>query len=68
MVLLNFATLLYYDPAYLTEKGGADGPPQWLYFTCVQLRQTITIFVDASLADGQLGYSYTKASTRLMGA
>lgn len=33
MVLLNFATLLYYDPAYLTEKGGAAGPPHWLYFT-----------------------------------
>ncbi|KAJ3547758.1 hypothetical protein NM688_g5370 [Phlebia brevispora] len=32
-VLFNFATLLYYDPAYLAEKGGASGPPQWIYFT-----------------------------------
>ncbi|KIP05510.1 hypothetical protein PHLGIDRAFT_128827 [Phlebiopsis gigantea 11061_1 CR5-6] len=33
MVVLNFATLLYYDPAYLIEKEGAGGPPQWVYFT-----------------------------------
>lgn len=35
MVILNFATLLYYDPAYLTEKGDGvvNGPPQWVYFT-----------------------------------
>ncbi|CAE6494615.1 unnamed protein product [Rhizoctonia solani] len=33
LVLTNFATLLYYDAAYLTEKGGATGPPQWIYFT-----------------------------------
>ncbi|PCH34342.1 Choline/ethanolaminephosphotransferase [Wolfiporia cocos MD-104 SS10] len=32
MVLLNFATLLYYDPTYLTDKEGA-GPPQWIYLT-----------------------------------
>lgn len=35
MVLINFATLVYYDPNYLAEKGGADGPPQWVYFTYV---------------------------------
>ncbi|KAK7695143.1 hypothetical protein QCA50_002333 [Cerrena zonata] len=33
MVLINFATLVYYDPNYLAEKGGATGPPQWVYFT-----------------------------------
>ncbi|EIN14321.1 Choline/ethanolaminephosphotransferase [Punctularia strigosozonata HHB-11173 SS5] len=33
MVLLNLATLLYYDPTYLTEKEGATGPPKWIYFT-----------------------------------
>ncbi|CAE6477493.1 unnamed protein product [Rhizoctonia solani] len=33
LVLSNFATLLYYDAAYLTEKGGASGPPKWVYFT-----------------------------------
>ncbi|KAH9854320.1 Choline/ethanolaminephosphotransferase [Lenzites betulinus] len=33
LVLANFATLLYYDPKFLTEKGGADGPPNWIYFT-----------------------------------
>jgi ethanolaminephosphotransferase len=36
-VLLNFATLAFYDPSYLTEKGGATGPPNWVYFTCVSL-------------------------------
>ncbi|EPQ60086.1 Choline/ethanolaminephosphotransferase [Gloeophyllum trabeum ATCC 11539] len=37
LVFCNFATLLYYDPGYLTEKDGAGaitvGPPQWVYFT-----------------------------------
>jgi len=33
IVVANFATLLYYDPHYLTEKDGATGPPQWIYFT-----------------------------------
>ncbi|KAG9083953.1 hypothetical protein FRC06_004305 [Ceratobasidium sp. 370] len=33
LVLTNFATLLYYDPTFLSEKGGATGPPQWVYFT-----------------------------------
>ncbi|KAI0299803.1 Choline/ethanolaminephosphotransferase [Russula brevipes] len=33
IVLLNFATLLYYDPTYLAEKGGGTGPPNWVYFT-----------------------------------
>lgn len=27
--------MLYYDPGYLTQKGGATGPPQWVYFTYV---------------------------------
>jgi len=39
IVLVNFLTLLYYDPLYLTNKdvanGMAVGPPQWIYFTCV---------------------------------
>jgi len=33
IILLNFATLIYYDPTYLAEKGGATGPPNWVYFT-----------------------------------
>ncbi|KAI0066531.1 Choline/ethanolaminephosphotransferase [Artomyces pyxidatus] len=33
IVLFNFATLVYYDPTYLAQKGGATGPPQWVYFT-----------------------------------
>ncbi|TFK56424.1 Choline/ethanolaminephosphotransferase [Heliocybe sulcata] len=35
LVFANFATLLYYDPGYLTEKdaGSEAGPPQWVYFT-----------------------------------
>ncbi|THH20505.1 hypothetical protein EW146_g856 [Bondarzewia mesenterica] len=35
IVIFNFATLIYYDPAYLAQKGGATGPPQWIYFTQV---------------------------------
>ncbi|KAG2351217.1 hypothetical protein BDR07DRAFT_1411271 [Suillus spraguei] len=34
IVAFNVITLLYYDPLYLTEKDGAVGPPQWIYFTC----------------------------------
>jgi len=33
IIIFNFFTMIYYDPAYLTEKGGATGPPQWIYFT-----------------------------------
>ncbi|KDR86099.1 hypothetical protein GALMADRAFT_235335 [Galerina marginata CBS 339.88] len=33
IVFFNFFTLLYYDPMYLTEKNGAEGPPQWVYYT-----------------------------------
>jgi ethanolaminephosphotransferase len=33
IVVLNFTSLLLYDPAYVTQKGGATGPPKWLYFT-----------------------------------
>ncbi|KAG2356540.1 hypothetical protein BDR07DRAFT_1423038, partial [Suillus spraguei] len=33
IVAFNVITLLYYDPLYLTEKDGAVGPPQWIYFT-----------------------------------
>ena len=33
IVVFNFITMLLYDPAYVTQKGGADGPPKWLYFT-----------------------------------
>ncbi|KAL5494611.1 hypothetical protein ACEPAI_72 [Sanghuangporus weigelae] len=32
LVFINFLTLLYYDPYYLTPKH-ATGPPNWLYFT-----------------------------------
>jgi ethanolaminephosphotransferase len=35
IVFLNFLTMLYYDPMYLTEKQGAAGPPHWVYFTYV---------------------------------
>jgi len=33
IVFVNFATLLWYDPLYRAEKGGATGPPNWVYFT-----------------------------------
>ncbi|KAF7347234.1 Choline ethanolaminephosphotransferase [Mycena venus] len=33
IVFLNFATLFFYDPAYLAEKGGVV-MPNWVYFSC----------------------------------
>ncbi|KAK0224724.1 choline ethanolaminephosphotransferase [Armillaria nabsnona] len=33
IVFMNFLTMIYYDPAYLTEKGGATPLPSWIYFT-----------------------------------
>ncbi|KAF8958271.1 choline ethanolaminephosphotransferase [Flammula alnicola] len=33
IVFVNFFTLLYYDPMYLTESNGAEGPPHWVYYT-----------------------------------
>jgi ethanolaminephosphotransferase len=33
IVVFNFVTMMLYDPAYATQKGGANGPPNWLYFT-----------------------------------
>ncbi|KAF8527387.1 Choline/ethanolaminephosphotransferase [Hysterangium stoloniferum] len=33
MVGINFLTMVYYDPQFLTEKGGAIGPPHWVYYT-----------------------------------
>lgn len=32
IVIINFLTLLYYDPTYLAQKGGAS-VPQWVYYT-----------------------------------
>ncbi|KAF9012789.1 choline ethanolaminephosphotransferase [Hymenopellis radicata] len=32
IVFMNFLTMLYYDPTYLTEKGGVI-TPRWVYFT-----------------------------------
>ncbi len=36
IVFMNFLTMLYYDPTYLTEKGGVT-TPRWVYFTSVVL-------------------------------
>jgi len=33
IVFINFFTLIYFDPLYLTEKDGVAGPPHWIYFT-----------------------------------
>ncbi|KAF9055620.1 Choline/ethanolaminephosphotransferase [Panaeolus papilionaceus] len=33
IVFFNFCTLLYYDPLYLTQAEGAEGPPNWVYYT-----------------------------------
>jgi ethanolaminephosphotransferase len=39
IVFINFLSLIYYDPLYLTERDATNhrsyGPPQWLYFTYV---------------------------------
>jgi hypothetical protein len=51
IVLLNFATLLFYDPTYLAEKGGATGPPNWVYFTCVTLYCHCPFILVAAVAD-----------------
>lgn len=32
--------MLYYDPEYKLVEGGAQGPPNWIYFTQVQLHYT----------------------------
>ncbi|CCM01447.1 uncharacterized protein FIBRA_03499 [Fibroporia radiculosa] len=32
LVLINFATLVYFDPAYLVDEDGV-GPPKWIYLT-----------------------------------
>lgn len=74
LVLANFATLVYYDPKFLTEKEGADGPPNWIYFTCVyplphcaglsdgQYRWAIGLFLYQSL-DAIDGYVYIFSAT-----
>ncbi|CAK5265991.1 unnamed protein product, partial [Mycena citricolor] len=33
LVFINFATVLYFDPLYLTEKDGVY-LPRWVYFSC----------------------------------
>jgi len=33
LVFMNFLTMVYYDPQFLTPKQGAVGPPQWVYYT-----------------------------------
>ncbi|KAJ2912227.1 hypothetical protein MD484_g8183, partial [Candolleomyces efflorescens] len=33
IIILNFATLIYYDPLYLVERDGFSEPPHWVYFT-----------------------------------
>ncbi len=77
LVLANFATLVYYDPKFLTEKEGADGPPNWIYFTCVyplpdwdracwsdgRYRWAIGLFLYQSL-DAIDGYVHTFSAKR----
>ncbi|KAF9474979.1 choline ethanolaminephosphotransferase [Pholiota conissans] len=33
IVFVNFFTLLYYDPLYLTEHDDVTAPPRWVYYT-----------------------------------
>ncbi|KAF8185705.1 cholinephosphotransferase [Pholiota molesta] len=33
IVFVNFFTLLYYDPLYLTEHDDFTSPPKWVYYT-----------------------------------
>lgn len=50
LVVINLATLLYYDPEYKTVGGGAQGPPNWIYFTQVLLcRSTAILHADKTL-------------------
>lgn len=67
IVVANFATMLYYDPHYLTEKDGATGPPQWIYFTQVNI---LLLFVESwltkwTLVDGPSDCLRTRASMLL---
>ncbi|KAG2356479.1 hypothetical protein BDR07DRAFT_1423203 [Suillus spraguei] len=50
IVAFNVITLLYYDPLYLTEKDGAVGPPQWIYFTWA-----IGLFIKQARRTGMAG-------------
>ena len=62
LVLVNFATLVYYDPKFLCEKEGAEGPPHWIYFTYV-FYFLFDKLVDLSRrwVDGRQVCSYTRA-------
>jgi ethanolaminephosphotransferase len=52
LVIMNFATLLYYDPLYLAEKDGATGPPDWMYWVW-----GVSLFMYQSL-DAIDGYAF----------
>jgi len=73
IVLVNFLTLLYYDPLYLTNKdvanGMAVGPPQWIYFTCVIFFESgrEDVFDDAVFIAGLLVCLCINLWMRLMG-
>lgn len=69
LVAANVLTLLYYDPYYKGEMGGASGPPQWIYFTCVMyspnpVRVVLRIFW---ILDGPRDYSSTRLLMLVMG-
>ena len=67
LVLLNFATLMYFDPDYLSEKEGASGPPRWVYFTYAASPFVYVSILMRSVTVGQQVCSYTRASMLSMG-
>lgn len=70
--MINFLTLLYYDPYFLAEKGGAAGPPHWVYFTRVFLvpppNQICILTYFNWKTDGQQAFSFTRVWMVLMGS
>lgn len=64
LVFINFFTMMLYDPAYLTQKHGAPGPPQWLYYTCVDPYALIRLGAKMTDEDGQQGCLCTRVWMR----
>lgn len=53
--------MLYYDPMYITQKGGASGPPNWIYFTYVITSLIVICEIsEAKSLGGRLGYLCTR--------
>lgn len=52
IIFVNFGTLLYYDPGFKCESGGAKELPRWVYFSSVLvLPQPRTHALDSASLD-----------------